>query len=113
MPNINPSTVEFELNSSKIFQEKVNGFEVSSIKNVDLTTGLRYDINGNELNRNYMYKYVNTIYKRSDIPEDDSTYQIVGSKDYKNAYGVNDYQGYKIIIWIIKRSIYEADSDFD
>ena len=108
MPNINPSIVEFILESSKIFQDNVNSFRVDSIENVDMKYGLRYDIEGKPLNRNYMYKYVGSGYSTSDIPISDAQniYRVTGHTT--NLVGTRPY-----ITFELTNSTYTANNNFE
>lgn len=52
--NIGSSSILFNLNSSEKFQDTVKFFDIDSISNVDMVTGLSVDSKKRKLNRNYI-----------------------------------------------------------
>ena len=56
--NLNSTLITFNLESSEEFHDVVKTFDISSISNIDMYTGLMFDSKGRKLNPNYLYKVI-------------------------------------------------------
>ena len=91
--NLNSTLITFNLESSEEFHDVIKTFDISSISNIDMHTGLMFDSKGRKLNPNYLYKVITlSDGKTKQLVRIDNTYiqvDFVNKIDDKNTLTYN------------------------